>query len=73
MIQGPSIPAVLTMLQSTLQTIEDWCKEHRLEISKDRSAMMPMFIRNREKYKRHPVIVALGINIVSKIRYLGIM
>jgi hypothetical protein len=32
-----------------------------------------MFIRNRAKHKRHPVIVAWGINIVSKMRYLEIM
>ena len=30
MIQEPSLPAILTTLQNTLQTIEDWCKEHRL-------------------------------------------
>jgi hypothetical protein len=64
MIQEPSSSAILTTLQSTLQTIEDWCKEHRLEISKDKSAMMPLFIRNREVYKRHPAIVARGINVV---------
>jgi hypothetical protein len=32
---------------------------------------MPMFIRKREEYKRHPTIVAWGINVVSKMRYLG--
>jgi hypothetical protein len=32
-----------------------------------------MFIRNREKYTCHPVIVAWGINIASKMRYLRIM
>jgi len=44
MIQGPSLSTIFTTLQSTLQTIEDWCKEYRLEISKDKSALMPMFI-----------------------------
>ena len=73
MTQGPSPSAILTTLQSTLQTIEDWCKEHRLEIYKDKSALMPMFIRNREVYIRHPTIVAWGINIVTKMRYLGII
>jgi len=72
-IQGPSSSAILTTLQSKLQTIEDWCKEHRLEISKDKLALMPMFIRKREEYKRHPTIVAWGINVVSKMRYLGII
>jgi len=72
-IQGPSLSATLTTLQSTLQTIEDWCKEHRLEISKDKSALMLVLTRNREEYKRHPTIVAWGINVVSKMRYLGII
>jgi hypothetical protein len=51
MMQGPSLPAIFTKLQTTLQTIEDWCKEHRLEIPKDKSALMPMFTRNIEEYK----------------------
>ena len=33
---------------NTLRTVEEWCKKHRLGISKDKSALMPMFIRNRE-------------------------
>jgi hypothetical protein len=32
-----------------------------------------MFIRNRAKYKRHHVILAWGINVVSKMKYLEIM
>ena len=72
MKQGPSPSGFLTALQSTLHTIEDWCKERRLEISKDKSVLMSMFIRNREVYKRHPAIVAWGINVVLKMRYLGI-
>jgi len=66
MMQGPSLTAILAALQTTLQTIEDWCKEQRLEISKDKSALMPMFTRNREEYKRHPTLVTCGIKIVSK-------
>ena len=73
MMQGPSLPAILKTLQTTLQTIEDWCKEHKLEISKDKSALMPVFTRNKEEFKRHPTIVAWGIKIVSKMRYLGVM
>jgi hypothetical protein len=64
MMQGPSLPAILTTLQTTLQTIEDWCKEHRLEISKDKSALTPKFRRNREEYKFYPTIDAWGIKIV---------
>jgi ABC-type molybdate transport system ATPase subunit len=71
--QGPSHAAILDTLQNTLLTIEKWCSEHRLEISKEKSALMPMFIRNRDEYKRHPTTVAGGINVVSKMRYLGVM
>jgi hypothetical protein len=38
-IQGPCLPDMFKTLQNTLQIIEDWCKEHRLEISKDKSAL----------------------------------
>jgi hypothetical protein len=34
---------------------------------------MPMLIKNREVYKRHSTIVAWGINVASKMRYLGII
>jgi ribonuclease HI len=34
---------------------------------------MPMFIRNREEYKQHPVIEAWGLKVVSKMKYLGLM
>jgi len=73
MMQEPSLPAILQTLRTTIQTIEDWCKEKKLEISKDKSALMPMFTGNREDFKRHSTIVAWGIKIVSKMRYLGIM
>jgi hypothetical protein len=73
MIQGPSSAAIFNTLQNTLQTIEKWCTEHRLEISKEKSALMPMFTRNRDKYKRHPTTVAWGINVVSKMRYLEVI
>jgi len=72
-IQGPSPSAILTTLQSTLQTIKDWCKVHRLEIAKEKSALMPVFIRKREEYKWHLTIVAWGINVVSKMIYFVII
>jgi hypothetical protein len=60
-------------VQRTLRTIEDWCKEHKLEISKEKSALLPMFIRNREIYKSNPTITTWGLKVVSKLKYLGIM
>jgi hypothetical protein len=47
--------------------------KNRLEISKDKSALMPIFIRNRDTYKSHPKISSWGLNVVSKMKYLGIM
>ena len=44
MIQGPSTAAILNTLQNTLETIEKWCTGHRLEISKEKSALMPIFM-----------------------------
>ena len=64
MMQGPSLPAILKTLQTTLQVIQDWCKENRLDNSKDKSTLMPMFTRNREEFKRHPTIFAWGIKVV---------
>jgi len=46
MIQGPSTADILNTLDNTLRGIETWCKEHRLEISKEKSALMPMYARN---------------------------
>jgi hypothetical protein len=45
MMQGPSLLAIFKTLQTTLQTTEDWCKEDKLEISRDKSALMPMLTR----------------------------
>ena len=73
MMEGPSSPDILDTLQITLQTVEKWCKERKLEISKDKSALMPMFIRNREQYKQHPILKAWGLQVVSKMKYLGLM
>jgi len=63
-MQGPSHPDIFKTPQTTLQTIGDWCKEHKLQISKDKSALMPMFARKREEFKRQPTRVARGIKIV---------
>ena len=73
MIEGPSTATILNTLQNTLHTIEKWCTEHRLEISKEKSALMPMFTRNRDEYKRHPSTIVWGLNVVSKMKYLGVV
>jgi hypothetical protein len=64
MMQGPSLPDILKIMQTTLQTIENWCKANRLKISKDKSAPMSMFTRNKEVLKSHPTIIERGIKIV---------
>ena len=73
MIQGPSHPAVLTTVVNTLRNAEDLCKKHRLKICKDKTALRPMFIRNRDIHKNHPKINSWGLNVVTKMKYLGIM
>ena len=62
MIHGLSPSAILTTLQSTLQTIEDWCKEYRLEFSKGKSALMPMLIRNREAVAYPGIFFSGGVS-----------
>jgi len=64
LMQGPSLPTIFKTLQTALQTIEDLCKEHKLQISKDKADLMPMFTRNIEEFKHHLTIVAWGIKIV---------
>jgi hypothetical protein len=55
-------------MQTTLQTIDNWYKENKLKISKDKSALMPMFTRNKEVLKSHPTIIERGIKIVSQMK-----
>jgi hypothetical protein len=62
-IHGTSHPAILTTLQKTFKTIEEWCAEPILDISKDKSALMPMLIRNTEDYKNNHIIASWGLNI----------
>jgi len=56
MMQGPSLPDILKRMQTTLQTIDNWCKENRPKISKDKSALMSMFTGNKEVLKSNPTI-----------------
>ena len=72
MFHGPSHLAVLTTVEN-LSTIEEWCKIHKLEISKDKTALMPMYIRKSDLYKSHPGVTTRGITVVSKMKYLGVM
>jgi len=57
MLQGPSLLDILKKMQTSLQTIDNWRKGNRLKISKDKSALMPMFTRNKEVLKSHPTII----------------
>ena len=72
MMQGPSLPDILKKMQTTLQTIDKWCNENRLKISKDKLALMSMFTRNKQVLKSHPTIIKRGIKIVSQMKYLGV-
>ena len=72
MMQGPSLSDILKIMQTTLQIIDNWCKENRLKISKENSARIPMFTRNKEVLKSHPTINERGIKIASQMKYLGV-
>jgi len=72
MMQGPSLSDILKIMQTTLQTGDNWCKENRLKISKDKSSLMPMFTRNKEVLTSHPTIIERGIKIISQMKYLGV-
>ena len=65
-LQGPSHSAVLTTVVNTLRIVEDWCKRHRLEISKDKTSLTLMFIRHGDIYKNHPEIMSWGLKVVTK-------
>jgi hypothetical protein len=54
MSQSHSHTDVITTVLTTLRIAEDWCKIHKLEISRDKTSLMPMFIRNRDTYKYTP-------------------
>ena len=73
MLQGHSNTDVLSTALTTLRIVEDWCKMHKLEISKDKTSLMPMFIRNSDTYKNRPEIKSWGLKVVTKMKYLGIM
>ena len=73
MIRGHSHTHILTKIMDTLTKIEEWCKAHKLQISKDKTAVMPMFVRKKDEYKNHPTIVQEKLNVVSKIKYLGVI
>ena len=72
-IHGPSHEAVITSVEKSLNTIEEWCFRHKLELSKDKTAIMPMFERKREIYNNHPGVNTREIKVVNKMKYLGVM
>ena len=71
MVRGPSHPAVLNTAQEGLQIIEDWCKKQKLEVSKEKSMLMPMFSRKKDTYLSHPTVKKWDPKVVTKMKYLG--
>ena len=62
MLQGHSHTDVLSTVLTTLRIVEDWCKMQKLEISKNKTSLMPMFIRNSDILKppRNKVVGTKG-------------
>ncbi|KAJ4425419.1 hypothetical protein ANN_28034 [Periplaneta americana] len=73
MVRGPTHPIFLQTFQDCLQIIDDGCKTQELQISKEKSALMPMFARKKETYLSHPTVTEWGLNEVTKMKYLGII
>lgn len=72
MASGKSHGDTLSVLQDSLQMTHDWCMENKLTISRDKSVIMPMYIRKREVYRSHPIVATWGINLVTHMKYLGV-
>jgi hypothetical protein len=72
-IQGPCHEAVITLFEQSLNIIEEWCFKHKLELSNDKTAIMPIFICKRKIYNIHSGVNTRGINVVTKMKYLGVM
>ena len=73
MIKGDSHTQVLITLEEELRKSESWCNANKLEMSKDKTSVMPMFARKKDMYKNHPTIIAKELKVVAKMKYLGVM
>ena len=73
MIRGKQHSDVLRTLERALEQANDWSTQNKLSISKEKSAVMPMFIKKRDEYESHPTIIAWKLKVVSKMKYLGVM
>jgi hypothetical protein len=71
-LQGPSLPAIVNNLQNTLQAVENWCEGNGLRIAENKTALMPMFIRNKEEIINHPLVRERKIKVVTQLKYLGV-
>ena len=60
-------------LQNTLQAVDNWCERNSLVITKDKTALMPMFAKNKEEIINHPIVRERKIKIVTQIKYLGVI
>jgi len=71
-LQGPSLPAIIKELQNTLKEVDNWCEGNGLVIAKDKTALMPMFTRDKEEIINHPTVRERKIKIVTQMKYLGV-
>jgi hypothetical protein len=71
-LQRPSLPAIIKELQNTLKTVDNWYEGNGLVIAKDKTALMPMFTRNKELIKNYPIVRERKVKIVTQMKYLGV-
>ena len=72
-LNGISHDHIFDTLQSTMQILQNWCGRNKLEISKEKSSLMPMYVRKKDTYANHPIVTEWGLNVVTKMKYLGVM
>ena len=65
--------AIINELQNTLQAVDNWCEGNGLVIAKDKTALMPMFAKNKEEIINHPIVRGRKIKIVTLMKYLGVI
>ena len=73
LIKGTLHEKILNTFDKAFVRIQEWCEEHKLELAKHKTAIMPMFCRKLQLYRSHPAVKNNELKIVSQLPYLGVI
>ena len=73
LIKGSSHDQIIQVFDRVFHKIEEWSEENKLDIAKEKSAIMPMFCRKVQLYRSHPIVKNSKLNVVSQLPYLGVI